>query len=64
MTSQTDERPTDGLPAVAEQGQLQSEPFVLRDGGFAGDGLQDGIDLDDWANIRAFVREDRTRDNQ
>ena len=46
------------LRTVLERRRAKPQQFQLRDGSFAGDGLQHGVDLGDWENIRALVYED------
>jgi len=48
----------EGLRTVLERRRAKPQQFQLRDGSFAGDGLQHGIDLGDWENLRALVYED------
>ena len=48
----------EGLRTVLERRRAKPQQFQLRDGSFAGDGLQHGVDLGDWETIRALIYED------
>lgn len=37
----------------------EARPFELRDGSFRGEGVQPGIDLQDWDQIRSLIYEGR-----
>jgi hypothetical protein len=48
----------EGLRAALDRRRQRRGKFRLRDASFRGDGLQPGVDLGNWEQVRAMIYED------
>ena len=51
----------EGLRAVLQAQRVVPKQFALRDASTSGDGLADGVDLGDWAQLRAMIYDENVR---
>ena len=51
----------EGLRSVLQAHRGMPRKFVLRDASIGGDGLVDGVELGDWAQIRTLIYDETAR---
>jgi hypothetical protein len=51
----------EGLRAVLQAHRSTPRGFILRDASVHGDGLADGVELGDWAQVRALIYDEAGR---
>lgn len=51
----------EGLRSVLQAHRDRPRQFALRDASVGGEGLADGVDLGDWAQMRALIYDETAR---